>query len=75
MYLNYVILPSGNILLMIFYTVNPKYDLKVIPLESWVIFFNIVCFSRLLEFYSTIKKIVLDDARIYLQTRKMEEEG
>jgi hypothetical protein len=55
--------------------VNPKYDLKVIPLESWVIFFNIVCFSRLLEFFSTIKKIVLDDARIYLQTRKMEEEG
>ena len=39
---------------MIFYTVNPKYDLKVIPLESWVIFFNIVCFSRLLEFFVLI---------------------
>lgn len=75
MYLNYVILPTGNILLMIFYTVNPRYNLKIIPLESWVIFFNIVCFSRLFEFYTTIKKIVLDDARLYLQTRKMEEEG
>lgn len=30
-YLNYVILPVANIGLSIFYTINPKYDLKKIP--------------------------------------------
>lgn len=74
-YLNYIILPAINILIMIYFTVNPNYDLKLLPLESWVIFFTIVCFSRLLEFFTSLKKILLDDARIYLETRKMRQEG
>lgn len=65
-YANYVFLPGLNIAITVYYTVNPHYKLRILPLESWVVFFSIVCFSRLLEFYSTIKKVVLDDARIYL---------
>lgn len=71
MYLNYVILPVGNIGLSTYYTVNPHYNLKIKPMESWVIFFTVVCFSRVVEFYSSIKKLVMDDARIFLQTRKI----
>lgn len=74
-YLNYVILPLVNVGLTVFFTLNPKYDLKVLPLESWVIFVTIVNFSRLLEYFLSLKKIVLDDARIYLETRKMRQEG
>lgn len=70
MYLNYVVLPLGNIIMSTYFTVNPNYDLKVVPLESWIIFFTIVCFSRLTEFFSSIKKIVMDDARIFLETRR-----
>ena len=66
MYINYVILPAGNIILSIYFTVNPKYNLKVVPLESWVVFFTVVCFSRITEFYSSIKKIILDDVRIFI---------
>ena len=66
MYLNYIILPLMNIVCSVYYTVNPAYDLKLLPLESWVVFFTIICFSRLVEYYASIKKIVLDDARIYL---------
>jgi hypothetical protein len=66
MYLNYVFLPIANLFMSTYFTLNPNYDLKVKPLESWVIFFTVVCFSRLLEFFSSIKKIVLDDARIFL---------
>jgi hypothetical protein len=66
MYLNYLILPFINIGLMIFFTVNPRYDLKILPLESWVIFFTIICFTRLIEYFTSTKKIILDDARIYL---------
>jgi hypothetical protein len=74
-YMNYVILPLGNMGLSVFFTVDPKYDLKTIPLESWVVFFTVVCFSRLTEFFSSIKKIVMDDARIYIETRKLKLAG
>ena len=74
MYLNYVILPVGNLGLTTYFTLNPNYDLKVLPLESWVIFFTIVCFSRLVEFFGAIKKIVLDDARIFLATKKQRQQ-
>lgn len=70
MYLNYVVLPLGNIIMSTYFTVNPNYDLKVVPLESWIIFFTIVCFSRLTEFFSSIKKVVMDDARFFLETRR-----
>ena len=70
MYLNYVVLPLGNIIMSTYFTVNPNYNLKVVPLESWIIFFTIVCFSRLTEFFSSIKKVVMDDARIFLETRR-----
>jgi hypothetical protein len=58
-----------------YFTVNPNYNLKIMPLESWVIFFTVVCFSRLFEFFSSIKKIVLDDARIFIATRKFHNMG
>lgn len=70
-YVNYIILPVINIAVMIYFTVNPKYQLKLLPLESWVVFFTIICFSRLIEFFASLKKIFLDDARIYLETRKI----
>lgn len=74
-YLNYVILPIGNLGMTAYFTLNPNYDLKVLPLESWVIFFTIVCFSRLVEFFSNLKKIVLDDARIFLESKKLKDQG
>lgn len=71
MYLNYLILPLTNIALMIYFTLNPRYNLKILPLETWVIFFTIICFTRVVEYFTSTKKIVLDDARIYLQQRKL----
>lgn len=75
MYLNYLILPLVNIGLSIFYTVNPKYNLKKMPLESWVVFFTVICFSRLVEYYTTLKKLIFDDARTYIEARKLRTEG
>lgn len=74
-YVNYVILPVSNIGLSAFFILNPKYNLKVIPMESWVVFFTVVCFSRVLEFFMSLKKIIMDDARIYIETRKLQLAG
>ena len=74
MYLNYLILPIFNIALSVYFTVNPRYDLKQMPLESWVVFFTIICFSRLVEYYASIKKLVMDDARIHIQKRREQQQ-
>lgn len=74
-YINYVILPAGNIGITAFFTASPKYKFKPFPMESWVVFFTIVCFSRLLEFFVSLKKIIMDDARIYIETRKLKLAG
>ena len=66
MYLNYIIIPGVNAALFVYYTVNPNYDLKTEALESWIVFFSIICITRMTE-------IVLDDARIFLQTRKLQQ--
>jgi hypothetical protein len=36
---------------------------------------NNISLSRLTEFFSSIKKIVMDDARIYIETRKLKLAG
>ena len=75
-YLNYVILPIGNIGLSAYYFTQFKhYNLTSLSEESWVIFFTVVCFSRVAEFFSSIKKVVMDDARIYIETRKLKLAG
>ena len=72
MYLNYIILPGVNAALFVYYTVNPNYDLVTFPLESWIVFFSILCITRMGEYWFSLKKIVLDDARIYMQSRKQQ---
>lgn len=66
MYTNYVILPAFNLVVFLYYTIHPGYNLTVFPLESWIIFFSIVCFTRLLEYAFSLRKLVMDDAREYL---------
>jgi len=69
-YINYLILPVLNIGLTVFFTLNPNYDLKALPLESYIIFFTIICFSRLVEYFAYLMKIFRDDAAIYLTAKK-----
>jgi hypothetical protein len=71
MFTNYVLIPVGNIVLSAYFTLNPNYDLKQKPLESWIIFFTIVCFARLVEYFFSIKRQVLDDAKVFMSTRKL----
>ena len=66
---NYLIIPIANLGLAIFFIVDPSYDLKNQSVQSWVVFFNIVCFSRILEFFTMIRRTVLIDAKNYLAAR------
>ena len=66
---NYLIIPIANLGLAVFFIVDPIYNLKNQTVQSWVVFFNVVCFSRILEFFTMIRKTVLIDAKNYLAAR------
>ena len=65
-WLNYLLLPLMNIGVTAYYSASPQYVLRLMPLESWVIFFTVICFTRLMEYYFSLRKIISDDARIHL---------
>lgn len=67
--MNYLILPITNIVVAIFYIIYPSLDLKIQPIESYIIFIFIVCISRIIEYFVQIRRTVVLDARIYLQTK------
>ena len=68
---NYLIIPLGNLGLAMFFIFDPNYDLKMQSVQSWVVFFNVVCVSRVLEFFTTVKKTVLEDAHNYIAAQKL----
>lgn len=68
--LNYLVIPLGNLGLSAFYVIDPKYDLKTQVIQSWVVFYNIVNFSRVLEYFFIIRRTILLDAKNYLAARK-----
>jgi len=71
---NFLVIPFINLALAFFFIVDPAYDLKNETVQSWVVFFNIVCCSRIFEFFTMIRRAVLPDARNYLAAKKALEE-
>lgn len=70
MFTNYILLPLFNLGVFLYFTIHPDYDLKQEPLESWVIFFCIVCFSRLIEYVSTVRKLLSEDYAYFKAMKK-----
>ena len=67
---NYLIIPFGNLGMALFFIVDPAYNLKNQTVQSWVVFFNVVCFTRIFEFFTMIRKTVLLDAKNYMAAKK-----
>ena len=67
---NYLIIPFGNLGMAIFFIVDPAYNLKNQTVQSWVVFFNVLCATRIFEFFTMIRKTVLLDAKNYLAAKK-----
>lgn len=60
--LNYIVIPVVNCLISLILIFDPKIDLKVEVLESYVIVFFIVCVMRIFEFFSIVRRTILLDA-------------
>lgn len=66
---NYIIIPGVNIIVALYFIFKPSIDLKQEPIESYIVFFMIVCSTRILEYFTLIRRTVILDAKIFLQTQ------
>lgn len=69
--LNFIIIPVANIALFLYFCfINKSFSVKQIFIESWVVFFVVVSFSHIFEFFFVIRKSVITDAKNYMAARK-----
>lgn len=66
-YLNYLIIPIANIgyFFILAFAVK-SFKIREIFIESWVVFYVMVSFNRILEYFIEVKKNIILDARNYL---------
>jgi len=65
----YLILPIINITIQLYEILQPKLDLKLSFFESWLCFYMVVCITRIIEFFVSIRQSWIPDARTYIETR------
>lgn len=65
----FLILPAINITIQIFEICYPALDLKKSFFESWLCFYMVVCVTRIIEFFVSIRRSWIADARTYMETR------
>lgn len=66
LFANYIVIPVINIILTFIFVFSSD-NLRIEPIESYVIFFTVVCFMRVIEYFTIIRRTVLLDAKIYLE--------
>lgn len=70
--LNYLIIPFINIAITLYFIFNPTINLKQKSIESYIVFFFVICFMRMVEYVTIVRRTVLLDARVFLQVREEE---
>jgi hypothetical protein len=66
LFTNYILLPVINNCATIFYIFDRSIDLETHSIESYIIFFNVICFMRMVEYMTIVRRTVLLDARVFL---------
>jgi len=62
---NYILIPIINILFSVYWICLPSINLKEEPIECYIIFFNVLCFMRIIEYFTNIRQTVVSDARTH----------
>jgi hypothetical protein len=65
----YLVLPIINITIQLYEIIQPKLDLKLSIFESWLCFYMVVCITRIIEYFVSIRQSLIPDARTYMETR------
>lgn len=70
----FVILPSINVIWSFYTICDPRLPLRDSPNENWIVLYTVICVARIIEYFTTIRKVHLHDARIFIETRRKMQE-
>ncbi len=65
----YLVLPIINVSIQVYEICYPPLDLRASFFESWLCFYMVVCLTRIIEYFVSIKPTLIVDARTFLETR------
>lgn len=63
---NYIYIPALNMVMSVYTWIAPNIDLHAQIAETYMVFYFGVCATRILEYLTTIKRMVLKDARAHI---------
>ena len=66
----YILFPLMNFGMQIYITANPSIQNRESYFESWAIFYAVLCISKLLEFWFSIKPSIVKDSIAFYVLRK-----
>ena len=72
---NYLLIPIVNLIPAIYYLFAPNLVLKDFTIESYVIYYGILCLCKIVEYFTLIRKYVLKDALVHLEYGRVLNEG
>lgn len=67
--MNYLALPIGNIAVFVYFILDPGINLRTTSIQSYVIFFNVICVMRVIEFFLVVRTTVIKDIATYVEIR------
>lgn len=72
---NYLVIPIINLVPALYYFVAPNIVLKEFSIESYVIYYSVLCLCKIVEYFAIIKRYVLKDAKTHLEFGRVLNEG
>lgn len=58
-----------NVSIQVYDICYPPLDLRACFFESWICFYMVVCLTRIIEYFVSIRPTFVKDARTFLETR------
>jgi predicted Co/Zn/Cd cation transporter (cation efflux family) len=67
--LNYLLLPIINLVVFIYFIINPDINLRETSIQPYIIFFNVICIMRVVEYFYVVKRTIIMDINTYVKLR------
>jgi hypothetical protein len=69
--INYLALPMTNIGVFVYFIIDPVINLRETSIQCYIVFFNVICVMRVIEYFTVIRRTVILDIKTYVELREL----
>lgn len=67
---NYLGLPFTNLIVFVYFIFNPNINLVQTSIQPYIVFFNIICIMRVIEFWTVVRRTVFMEMKTFVEVRE-----